>query len=118
MGFVLACDRFSVSFSGLFCICSFEFTGEAFTDVLKARGVAISMDGKGAWRNNIFVERLWSSVKYEEVYLHAHDSVSQAKARLAWCIDFTTPPDRNRRSTSGPEFYFATLPRSNRQHER
>ena len=45
---MLACDRFSVSFSGLFCICSFEFTGEAFTDVLKARGVAISMDGMGA----------------------------------------------------------------------
>ena len=57
-----------------------QFTSEEFTEALKARGVAISMDGKGAWRDNIFVERLWRSIKYEEVYLHAYDSVGQAKA--------------------------------------
>ena len=46
-----------------------QFTGAAFTGVLAGHGIAISMDGKGAWRDNVFVERLWRSVKYEEVYL-------------------------------------------------
>ena len=59
-----------------------------FTQALKERGVAISMDGKGAWRDNIFVERFWRSIKYEEVYLHAYDSVSQAKSSIARYIDF------------------------------
>jgi putative transposase len=53
-----------------------QFTGAAFTGVLANNGIAISMDGKGAWRDNVFVERLWRSVKYEEVYLRAYDSVS------------------------------------------
>ena len=52
-----------------------QFTGAAFTGVLANNGIAISMDGKGAWRDNVFVERLWRSVKYEEVYLRAYDSV-------------------------------------------
>ena len=56
-----------------------QFTGLAFTGVLANNGIAISMDGKGAWRDNVFVERLWRSVKYEEVYLHAYDSVSEAR---------------------------------------
>jgi putative transposase len=56
-----------------------QFTGAAFTGVLKAHDIQISMDGKGAWRDNVFVERLWRSVKYEEVYLHAYDSVSAAR---------------------------------------
>ena len=73
-----------------------QFTGEAFADVLTTHGVAISMGGNGAWRDHIFFERLWRSIKHEEVYLHAHDSVSQAKAGLAWYIDFTTPPGRRR----------------------
>src|SRR6266545_1718814 len=51
-----------------------QFTGQAFTGVLANNGIAISMDGKGAWRDNVFVERLWRSVKYEEVYLRAYDS--------------------------------------------
>ena len=46
-----------------------QFTGSAFTSVLATNGITISMDGKGAWRDNVFVERLWRSVKYEEVYL-------------------------------------------------
>ncbi len=54
-----------------------QFTGAAFTGVLASNGIAISMDGKGAWRDNVFVERLWRSVKYEEVYLRAYDSVSR-----------------------------------------
>ena len=57
-----------------------QFTSEEFTEALKSRGVQISMDGRGAWRDNIFVERIWRSIKYEEVYLHAYDSVAQAKA--------------------------------------
>ncbi|MGY4598341.1 hypothetical protein ACVWXL_006087 [Bradyrhizobium sp. GM22.5] len=48
-----------------------QFTGADFTAVLAGNGIAISMDGKGAWRDNVFVERLWRSVKYEEVYLRA-----------------------------------------------
>jgi putative transposase len=59
-----------------------QFTSEAFTGLLKANGIAISMDGKGCWRDNVFVERLWKSFKYEEVYLRAYDSVSHAKASL------------------------------------
>src|SRR5271165_3673397 len=57
-----------------------QFTDAAFTGVLTDNGIAISMDGKGAWRDNVFVERLWKSVKYEEVYLRAYDSVSDARA--------------------------------------
>ena len=65
-----------------------QFTGEAFTGVLIKNGIAISMDGKGSWRDNVFVERLWRSVKYEEVYLHAYDSVSEARASLGRYLDF------------------------------
>jgi putative transposase len=53
-----------------------QFTGKDFTDLLKTHDIRISMDGKGCWRDNVFVERLWRSVKYEEVYLHAYDSVN------------------------------------------
>src|SRR5258707_14174090 len=56
-----------------------QFTGSAFTGVLANNGIAISMDGKGAWRDNVFVERLWRSVKYEEVYLRAYESVGEAR---------------------------------------
>ena len=49
-----------------------QFTGSAFTGLLASNGIAISMDGKGAWRDNVFVERLWRSVKYEDIYLHAY----------------------------------------------
>ena len=59
-----------------------QFTSQAFTGYLRDLGVRISMDGKGAWRDNVFVERLWRSVKYEEVYLHAYASISQARAGL------------------------------------
>jgi putative transposase len=65
-----------------------QFTGEAFTGVLIRNGVAISMDGKGSWRDNVFVERLWRSVKYEEVYLRAYDSVFEARASLGRYLDF------------------------------
>jgi len=50
--------------------------------VLLKAGIAISMDGRGAWRDNVFVERLWRSIKYEEIYLRAYDSVSEARASI------------------------------------
>jgi putative transposase len=65
-----------------------QYTSDAFTDVLKANDIRISMDGKGAWRDNVFVERLWRSVKYEEVYLNAYESMHHAKTRLSNWIDF------------------------------
>jgi putative transposase len=55
-----------------------QFTSQEFTGLLTHHHIAISMDGQGCWRDNVFVERLWRSVKYEEVYLHAYDSVSEA----------------------------------------
>jgi len=60
-----------------------QFTAAAFTDVLKAHAIDISMDGKGRWVDNVFVERLWRSVKYEEVYLKAYTSLIEAKQELA-----------------------------------
>ena len=89
-----------------------QFTSDNFTAALKARGVAISMDGKGAWRDNVFVERLWKSIKYEEVYLHAYDSVSHAKASLARYINFynTKRPHSSLDTKTPDEFYFAALP--------
>jgi putative transposase len=65
-----------------------QFTSDAFTDLLKGHGIEISMDGKGCWRDNVFIERLWRSVKYEEVYLRAYDSVSHARALLAKYFEF------------------------------
>ncbi|RCN56212.1 IS3 family transposase [Acidiferrobacter thiooxydans] len=65
-----------------------QFTSEAFTDVLKAHTIDISMDGKGCWRDNVFVERLWRSVKYEEVYLKAYASIPEARASLAKYFHF------------------------------
>ncbi len=65
-----------------------QFTAEAFTDVLKANAVAISMDGKGRWVDNVFVERLWRSVKYEEIYLHAYETPREVDAALTAYFGF------------------------------
>ena len=65
-----------------------QFTSTAFTGLLLENAIAISMDGRGSWRDNVFVERLWRSVKYEEVYLHAYDRVGQARASLGRYLDF------------------------------
>jgi putative transposase len=64
-----------------------QFTSNDFTGLLLKHGVQISMDGKGAWRDNVFVERLWRSVKYEEVYLKAYDTVSEARASLGGYLE-------------------------------
>jgi putative transposase len=65
-----------------------QFTSAAFISVLHENGISISMDGKGCWRDNVFVERLWRTIKYEEIYLHAYDTVSAAKANLARYLQF------------------------------
>jgi putative transposase len=65
-----------------------QFTGEAFTGVLARNAIAISMDGKGAWRDNVFVERLWRPVKDEEVHLRAYDTVAEARASIGRHLSF------------------------------
>src|SRR5271168_5802 len=65
-----------------------QFTSAAFTGMLLDNAIRVSMDGRGAWRDNVFVERLWKSVKYEEVYLRAYDSVGEARASLGQYLNF------------------------------
>lgn len=65
-----------------------QFTSQEFADVLRAHAIKISMDGKGRWIDNVFVERLWKSVKYEHVYLHAYESVTEARQQLASYFTF------------------------------
>jgi putative transposase len=65
-----------------------QFTAIDFTEMLKANGIAISMDGRGAWRDNVFIERFWRSLKYEEVYLRAYDSASEAKHFIGRYVSF------------------------------
>ena len=65
-----------------------QFTSAAFTGLLLANKIAISMDGRGAWRDNVFVERLWRSVKYEEVYLRAYSNVGEARVSLGRYLNF------------------------------
>ncbi len=64
------------------------FTSDAFTGVLRKHGIAISMDGKGRFLDNIFIKRLWRSVKYEEVYLHAYDNPKEARANIGRYLNF------------------------------
>jgi putative transposase len=89
-----------------------QFTGAAFTGVLIKNEIAISMDGKGAWRDNVFVERLWRSIKYEEVYLHAYDSVSEARSSIGCYLDFYNGrrPHSSLDGTTPDQAYFALLP--------
>ncbi|HEX7679681.1 MAG TPA: IS3 family transposase [Thermoanaerobaculia bacterium] len=89
-----------------------QFTGQAFTGVLASNDIAISMDGKGAWRDNVFVERLWRSVKYEEVYLRAYDSVSEARASIGRYLNFYNGrrPHSSLDGTTPDQAYFNPLP--------
>jgi putative transposase len=89
-----------------------QFTSQAFTGLLKDNGIQISMDGKGAWRDNVFVERLWRSVKYEEVYLHAYDTVSADKAGLDRYFRFynSRRPHSSLDRQTPDQFYFESLP--------
>ena len=65
-----------------------QFTSTAFTQLLKDRNIEISMDGRGAWKDNVFVERLWRSIKYEEIYLRAYASVPEARAGIGRYLSF------------------------------
>jgi putative transposase len=89
-----------------------QFTGQAFTDVLASNGIAISMDGKGAWRDNVFVERLWRSVKYEEVYLRAYDTVGEARASIGRYLDLynVRRPHSSLDGRTPDQAYFNPLP--------
>ena len=93
-----------------------QFTSAEFTDVLKARDIRISMDGKGCWRDNVFVERLWRTVKYEEVYLKAYDTVSAAKASLGAFFDYYNRrrPHQSLDDKTPDIIYFAGLPEKER----
>jgi len=123
--------RLSISMEASFCIAALEdalarhgnpeifntdqgsqFTGAEFTGALADRGITISMDGKGAWRDNVFVERLWRSVKYEEVYLRAYDSVGEARSSIGRYLDFynTKRPHQSLDGGTPDQAYFTTLP--------
>src|SRR5712671_4032195 len=82
------------------------------TGVLADNGIAISMDGKGAWRDNVFVERLWRSIKYEEVYLRAYDSVSEARSSIGRYLDFynNRRPHSSLDGSTPDQAYFTPLP--------
>jgi putative transposase len=90
-----------------------QFTSDAFTEVLINNGISISMDGKGAWRDNVFLERFWRTVKYEEVYLKAYDSVAQARSSIGCYLEFYNgrrPHSALDRRTPD-QAYYASLPR-------
>lgn len=89
-----------------------QFTSLAFTSVLKDNDIRISMDGKGCWRDNVFVERLWKTIKYEEVYLRAYGSVSEARARLGKYIAFYNQrrPHKAIGSVPPDHRYYESLP--------
>ena len=89
-----------------------QFTAEEFTRVVLVRGCKLSMDGRGAWRDNVFVERLWRSVKYERVYLKAYDAVSAARADLAEYLDWYNAhrPHSSLERLTPDEKHLAALP--------
>jgi len=89
-----------------------QFTSRAFTGLLKQHGIRISMDGQGAWRDNVFVERLWKSVKYEEVYLKAYNTVSEARTSIGQYLEFYNRrrPHSSLDRMTPEQFYFNSLP--------
>ena len=91
-----------------------QFTSAAFTGLLRDNGIAISMDGRGAWRDNVFVERRWRSVKYEEVYLRAYDSVSDARVSIGRYLAFYNGrrPHSSHGGRTPDRAYFDNLPQA------
>ena len=89
-----------------------QFTGTAFVGLVQQHGIQLSMDGKGSWRDNLFIERLWKSVKYEEVYLHAYDSVTEARHGLTRYFTFYNQgrPHSALDGRTPDMVYFAPLP--------
>jgi putative transposase len=88
-----------------------QFTSAAFTSVVLRQGIQLSMDGKGCWRDNIFIERLWRTLKYEEVYLHAYDSVSAATTGIGQYLTLynTRRPHSSLTDRTPDEAYFFPL---------
>ena len=91
-----------------------QFTSEAFTGRLKENGISISMDGCGRWRDNVFVERIWKSIKYEEVYMHAYASVSEARTSIGRYLEFynSIRPHSSLKALTPDQVYFNRLPES------
>ena len=89
-----------------------QYTSERFLQALKEKEIQISMDGQGAWRDNIFVERLWRSVKYEDIYLHADETPSEVKQGLKRYCQFynTGRPHQVHRGQTPDTAYFHLLP--------
>jgi putative transposase len=89
-----------------------QFTSEAFTGRLKEEGIKISMDGRGRWRDNVFVERIWKSIKYEEVYLHAYASVHEARTSIGRYLQFynSIRPHSSLKAQTPDQVYFNRLP--------
>jgi putative transposase len=89
-----------------------QFTCTEFIAALKGKNIAISMDGKGCWRDNVFIERFWKTLKYEEVYLRAYDTVSEARASITRYIGFynSRRPHRTHKGRTPDTAYFAALP--------
>lgn len=86
-----------------------QFTSQDFTGVLKHHNIAISMDGKGRWIDNIFVERLWRSLKYEEVYLKGYRNVSQAKIGIKeWFMFYNTERRHQALNRKTPDKVYST----------
>src|SRR4051794_23123354 len=91
-----------------------QFTSLDFTNVLLKAGIAISMDGKGSWRDNVFVERFWRSIKYEEVYLRAYDTVGEARASIGRYLNFYNGrrPHSSLDRQTPDQAYFNRLPQT------
>jgi len=89
-----------------------QFTSSAFTGLLHGHGIRISMDGKGCWRDNVFIERVWRSIKYEEIYLHAYETVTAAREGIGRYINFynTRRPHSSHQARTPDVVYFVSLP--------
>jgi putative transposase len=89
-----------------------QFTSEAFVSILTAYGVAVSMDGRGAWTDNVFIERLWRSVKYDEVYLKAYESIAEARRGIGNYFELYNTRKRHQGldNRTPDAVYWATLP--------
>ena len=89
-----------------------QFTSQSFTGVLAKAEIAISMDGKGSWRDNVLVERLWRTIKYEEIYLKAYDTVTEARASIGRYLGFYNArrPHSSLDRRTPDQAYFTRLP--------